>query len=200
MDRRDAINAALSKRRVKLDTLVSKQGDMATVESEILDNTEKQEIARKAAKMVQDGLGAKLSGIVTRALVTVFEEDIEFVVQFVERRGVSECDLFIRIGEHFYDPLKGQGGGVADICSICLQMAFIIMSGAPRILFIDEPARHTDSVTQERLGLILQQLCEELQFTIVMVTHSTTLLSFATRVFSVVKSRAGVSNVVVQEH
>lgn len=143
---------------------------------------------------MQDNLAAKLSGIVTKAISTVFEEPIEFVVQFVERRGVSECDLSLKIGEDYYDILNEQGGGVADVCSMCLQMAFIMMSQVNRVLVIDEPARHMDVVAQERFIAVLKQLCQELKFTIIMVTHSQAFSDNADKVFTVTK-KGGISYV-----
>lgn len=160
----------------------------------IKDNLEQRDIARKAAGLVQDNLAAKLSGIVTKALSTVFEEPIEFVVQFVERRGVSECDLNLKIGEDYYDILNEQGGGIADVCSMCLQMAFIMMSPVQRTLIIDEPARHMDATAQERFVAVLGELCRELQFTIIMITHSQAFAENADKVFTVVK-KGGVSYV-----
>jgi ABC-type phosphonate transport system ATPase subunit len=160
----------------------------------IQENLEQRDIARKAAGLVQDNLAAKLSGIVTKAISTVFEEPIEFVVQFVERRGFSECDLSLKIGEDYYDILNEQGGGVADVCSMCLQMAFIMMSQVNRVLVIDEPARHMDVVAQERFIAVLKQLCQELKFTIIMVTHSQAFSDNADKIFTITK-KGGVSYV-----
>jgi ABC-type phosphonate transport system ATPase subunit len=160
----------------------------------IQENLEQRDIARKAAGLVQDNLAAKLSGIVTKAISTVFEEPIEFVVQFVERRGVSECDLSLKIGEDYYDILNEQGGGVADVCSMCLQMAFIMMSQVNRVLVIDEPARHMDVAAQERFIAVLKQLCQELKFTVIMVTHSQAFSDNADKIFTITK-KGGVSYV-----
>ena len=143
---RKRINEALTNRRQLMSDLSDSTESLDQTEVLIQENLEQREIARKAAGLVQDNLAAKLSGIVTKAISTVFEEPIEFVVQFVERRGVSECDLSLKIGEDYYDILNEQGGGVADVCSMCLQMAFIMMSQVKRVLVIDEPARHMDVV------------------------------------------------------
>lgn len=191
---RQKINEALTNRRQLMSDLSDSVESLGQTEALIQENLEQREIARKAAGLVQDNLAAKLSGIVTKAISTVFEEPIEFVVQFVERRGVSECDLSLKIGEDYYDILNEQGGGVADVCSMCLQMAFIMMSQVSRVLVIDEPARHLDMVAQERFIVVLKQLCQELKFTIIMVTHSQAFSNNADKVFTVTK-KGGVSYV-----
>lgn len=191
---RQKINETLSNRKRLFEDLDTAITSLSETESQIKDNLEQRDIARKAAGLVQDNLAAKLSGIVTKALSTVFEEPIEFIVEFVERRGVSECDLRLKIGDDIYDILNEQGGGVADVCSMCLQMAFIMMSQVKRVLIIDEPARHMDSVAQERFILVLQELCKELDFTIIMVTHSQAFADNADKVFKVVK-KGGISYV-----
>lgn len=193
---RQRINEALTNRRQLMSDLSDSVESLGQTEVLIQENFEQREIARKAAGLVQDNLAAKLSGIVTKAISTVFEEPIEFVVQFVERRGVSECDLSLKIGEDYYDILNEQGGGVADVCSMCLQMAFIMMSQVKRVLVIDEPARHMDVVAQERFIAVLKQLCQELKFTIIMVTHSQSFSDNADKVFTVTK-KGGVSYVAV---
>lgn len=191
---RQRINEALANRRQLMSDLSDSVESLGQTEVLIQENLEQREIARKSAGLVQDNLAAKLSGIVTKAISTVFEEPIEFVVQFVERRGVSECDLSLKIGEDYYDILNEQGGGVADVCSMCLQMAFIMMSQVNRVLVIDEPARHMDVVAQERFVAVLKQLCQELKFTIIMVTHSQSFSDNADKVFTVTK-KGGVSYV-----
>lgn len=191
---RQRINEALANRRQLMSDLSDSVESLGQTEALIQENLEQRDIARKAAGLVQDNLAAKLSGIVTKAISTVFEEPIEFVVQFVERRGVSECDLSLKIGEDYYDILNEQGGGVADVCSMCLQMAFIMMSQVNRVLVIDEPARHMDVVAQERFIAVLKQLCRELKFTIIMVTHSQAFSDNADKVFTVTK-KGGISYV-----
>lgn len=194
MNRRKAVDTAIANRSAQVIETYEVKASLEKTLENISDNKEKQEIARKSAKLVQDHLATKLSGIVTKSLSTVFEEPMEFVAQFVERRGVSECDLFLRIGGHEYDILKGQGGGIADVCSMTLQMAFIMLAQVDRVLIIDEPARHMDIAAQERFISVLQELCKELNFTIIMVTHSQPFTEGADKVFKIIK-KGGISRV-----
>lgn len=156
------------------------------------------EIARKAATMVQDSLATNLSGIVTKALETVFGPGMEFKAEFVERRGVSECDLYILQDGEKFNILKSRGGGLADVVSVTLQMAFIMMSPVKRVLITDEIARHVDSEAQDLFAIVLKDLCQELGFTIITVTHAGAFVEVADRVYKVSK-KGGISHV-IEDH
>lgn len=196
-DYRKKIEQFKAERDLGQQELLKKEASLV----EALDTETKLEVlltvARKAAGLVQDELATKLSTIVTRALATIFEEPWEFVAEFVERRNVSECDLYLKKDGEKYDILRSTGGGAADVCSICLQMAFILLTDARRILIIDEPARHLGAYT-ERFAQVLSQLCTELQFTIIAVTHAEGLSDAAAKVFKVTQ-KGGVSDVRVND-
>ena len=143
-------------------------------------------ISRRAAGIVQDAMCVKLSRIVTRVIKTIFDENIEFVIQFVERRGVHEADMFIRDKEgHEYDILDSRGGGLADVISLALQMSFIMLSNVDRYLILDEPSRHLSAEAQEKFGEVLKLLCKEFNFTMLFVTHSKAFTEIADKVFTI---------------
>lgn len=151
---------------------------------------EAQEVARKAATIVQDDLATKLSGIVTKAIQAVFADKTEFIAQFVERRGVAECDLFVKVDGKPRDILRGDGGGLADVCSLCLQLAYILISDVDRVLIADEACRHMNREAQERFAQVLRHLVDEFGFTMVLVTHAEPLSELADRLFRVTKPGA----------
>ena len=62
-------------------------------------------------------------------------------------------------------------------------MAFILLSDVDRYLIVDEIARHLSSEAQERFAQVLQLLCREFGFTIIMTTHSEALAEAADRRF-----------------
>lgn len=183
---RATINTALSRRTNLLIDIDQIDAELIGRQQEQQDINEMLDIARKAARLVQDELAGKLSTIVTKAIATVFEEPLEFVCEFVERRGVSEADLYVKDADgHTYDILSGRGGGLADVCSTSLQMAFIMLSDVDRYLIADEIARHLSTGHQERFAEVLKLLCSEFGFTIVMTTHSQALAEAADKLFQV---------------
>ena len=184
---REKITGTKAIRADKLRLLSRLKAERETLTQAKIDSDNMLAIARKAAGLVQDSLAEKFSGIVSRALATVFDEPMKFVIEFVERRNVSECDLWIEQNGERYDILRSTGGGVADVCSVCLQMAFVLLSDVDRVLIVDEIARHVDSEAQDRFAAVLSELCKELGFTILTVTHAPAFQEVADRVFHVSK-------------
>lgn len=183
---RRTINDSLSRiQHIQTDTRSLRQ-EIEELQKDKAEITELLSISRKAAGIVQDAMCAKLSRIVTRVIKTVFSDDIEFVIEFVERRGVHEADMFIRDKDgHEYDILESRGGGLADVISLALQMSFIMLSDVDRYLILDEPSRHLSAEVQEKLGEVLKLLCKEFNFTMLFVTHSKALTEIADKVFHV---------------
>jgi DNA repair ATPase RecN len=191
---RTTISQATGRRQHLSSDLASLGSALAATTARKEKTEEMLEISRKAARIVQDSLATKLSGIVTKAINTVFEEDFQFVAEFIERRNVSECDLYIKKDNHSYDILDSIGGGVADVCSVTLQLAFILLSDVSRVLIVDEVARHLSAPMQDRFAQVLTHLAKEFGFTIIMVTHAPAFAREAARVFEV-SQRNGESRV-----
>lgn len=163
----------------KLNTLETETLKASEIEKEIIQAREDQQVAervleimQKAAKLSQDSLAAHLSTIVTQAIQAVIEKPYEFVCEFVERRGSTEADLYlVKDGEKF-DILGGTGGGLADVCSFSLKVAYLLLSNVDRVLIIDEVSRHINSARQrEHFAKVLKKLSEE--FEIQMIINST---------------------------
>lgn len=184
---REKVEASRSRLKGFEEDLLGVEKDLARLSDQQAEVSEAQEVARKAAIIVQDDLAAKLSKIVTKAIQTVFADGTEMVAQFVERRGVSECDLFVKIDGKPRDILRSDGGGLADVTSICLQLSYLLLSNSARILIADEACRHMDKAAQERFGQVLKYLSEEFGFTIILVTHAEPLAEVADRLFKISK-------------
>lgn len=144
-------------------------------------------LIQKASKITQQKLSIKISEIVSSALKAVFEDSYDFVVDFVERRNVTECDLLLAKGDTFRKPLDSCGYGVADIVSLALRVAYWKLDGEARnVLILDEPTRNLSKEYQPLASLMLKKLSESgIQF--IIVTHNTELSDAADRVFRVEK-------------
>lgn len=174
----------------RLEHLNTDAGSLAieilNLEREKIEIEEMLAISRKAAGIVQDKLCERLSHIVTRVIQTVFDDSIRFIIKFVERRGVSEADMFVvDAAGNEYDILESRGGGLADVVSLALQMSFIMLSDVNRWLILDEPSRHLSQDAQRKFGEVLKLLVKEFGFTTLFVTHSREFETIADRVFKV---------------
>jgi len=184
--------------RKKLTLAQAKQSELAAdlleleeekrIATEVLSLAkEARAVARKAATIVQDELASKLSSIVTKCIHTVFGPGTDMAVEFVERRGVSECDLYVTVDGAKRSILRGDGGGLADAVSLGLQISFILLSDVDRVYIADEPARHLDHGAQARFADVLKFLRDEFGFTFILVTHSDAISEAADKLFMLKK-------------
>ena len=163
----------------KLNTLSDLEAEQKTLLADITDNEKRITSADKAlgimqaaAKLSQDHLAAHLSGIVTQAIQVVIQKPYTFVCEFVERRGSTEADLYLMKDGHRFGILGGTGGGLADVCSATLKVAYLLLSNTDRVLIIDEIARHINSAKQrEAFAGVIAGLSKE--FGIQMILNST---------------------------
>jgi DNA repair exonuclease SbcCD ATPase subunit len=155
-----------------------------------------QQVLQIVAEMTQNQLSYEISTIVTLALESVFNTPYAFELEFVQRRGKTEADMFfVRNGERL-SPLTSSGGGTVDVACFALRVALLkIAKGKYRnTLILDEPAKHLSTDLQEKFSQMVQQISKELSLQIIMVSHITDLIENADKIFRV-KIKDGVSTV-----
>lgn len=132
-------------------------------------------VVRTAAESIQKSVHKHISSIVSRCLSAVFEETAyEFQIIFEQKRNRTEARLcFIRNGKEV-DPTFACGGGVLDVASFALRLACLVLSrpAKRRLLVLDEPFKMLSTNYHGRVKDLLEQLSNELDVQIVMVTHS----------------------------
>jgi DNA repair exonuclease SbcCD ATPase subunit len=154
------------------------------------------ELIREAGLKTQQQLQYHISDITSLALDAVFEDPYELIVEFVQRRNRTECDLYFQRNGERADPLTASGGGAVDIASFALRIAsWTMMQPRSRsTIILDEPLKNLDKERQERGSQMLKEISDRLGIQFLIVTHEPTLTSFADRVFEVTQ-RKGVSRI-----
>jgi len=157
--------------------------------SKTLDDLEEsRNLIQEASIRTQKELEYHISSIATKMLQTVFEDSIEFNVEFVTRRNTTECDLLIKEDELQMKPLDSCGYGVADVASIALRISYWKLTDNIRNVFIlDEPFRNLDKEKQPIAAQILKELSEQLNIQFIIVTHNKELIEIADKVFYIKK-------------
>ncbi len=187
------LSALLEKKRTEkqiLEKSIKEWGDERKEKQTLfVDLQTAREIFQKAAKATQQQLSFQTSDIVTKALAAVFDDPYKFKMDFVERRNVTECDLWFEKGGELFDPLSDCGYGTADIASLALRAAFWKLEGNARnFLALDEPTRNLSADRQPLASLMIKKLSEiGIQFLI--VTHNKDLTTSADKVFLVQKEK-----------
>ena len=98
------------------------------------------ELVKLAAINTQKELEFHISSIVSTALSAVFDDPYEFQIDFVDRRGKTECDLWFVKKRNRLHPLSSAGIGAANIAAFALRIASLSMSKHLRqTLIMDEP-------------------------------------------------------------
>ena len=154
------------------------------------------EIIKEVGLNTQRQLQYHISDIASMALESIFEQPYKLVLDFVERRNKTECDLlFERDGEPI-DPMTASGGGAVDVAGFALRIGSWSMQHpkSSQTIILDEPFRFLSKNLQDRASTMIKQVSEKLGIQFIIITHEATLGMYADKVFQVT-NRRGVSRV-----
>ena len=178
------------------DDLQTAKKEEEHISVEIINTEAAQAIIQVVAQKTQEELEYRLSEIVSLALAAVFEDPYKLKVNFVIRRGKTECDLLFEKNKEIFDPLTSSGGGAIDIAAMALRVAIWSLT-QPRtrnVLILDEPFRFLSREYQVKASIMLEELSKKLDLQIIMVSHSESLIEGANKVFRVIIKK-GISSI-----
>ena len=160
------------------------------------EHEQSREVIKETGLRTQQALAFHISDITSLALQAVFPEPYDLVVDFVQRRNKTECDLwFERDGERL-SPMDASGGGAVDVAAFALRVASWSMQH-PRsrnTIILDEPMRFLSTDLQPKASEMLKQLSEKLGLQFIIITHEEELTEQADKVFEI-QQRKGVSEI-----
>lgn len=130
-------------------------------------------IAQSTAKEIQERVHGRISTIVSKCVSTVFGDNYDFRIEFVEKRSKTEANLVILKDGVPRDPLTECGGGVVDIIAFALRVAAISLHRPKLVplLVLDEPFRFVSRQYKPAAAELLQTLADDMGIQIIMVTH-----------------------------
>lgn len=148
----------------------------------LLQNTS--EFARNQAK-------TQIETLVTNCLQFIFENNIEFEIEIEELYGKPNAEFYVitKMDDTIIKtkPELSRGGGVVDIISLALRIAFLQVH-KPQIegpLILDEPAKHVSEDYIFNVADFLKRSSEMFGRQIIMVTHNDHLSSIGTNAYKV---------------
>lgn len=176
----------LKGQRQKVENSLSKDRiELKYKGKELRQHEEALAIVKEVGMKVQSQLQFHISDITSLAMEAVFEDPYELLMEFVERRNQTECDLwFVRDGEKV-NPLNASGGGAVDVAAFALRIAAWSMT-IPRtnnVIVMDEPMRFLSQDLQEKASLMIKEISQKLGIQFLIITHEEELTEYADKVF-----------------
>lgn len=178
-----------AKEEVKIKEWQKEQDKLKSLKEHGLILKKIQVLFQKAAEATQKQLEIHISGLVSTALAAVWDDPYEFVMEFVQRRGKTEADLWLVKDNLKLKPLAESGGGVADVVSLALRMAFWSLKKDTRpFLIFDEPLKFVNDMSRnlhKKAALMLKMLSEKLNLQILMISHINEFIDIADKKINV---------------
>ena len=156
---------------------------------------------QKTSEFAREQSKRQIEDTVTKCLQFIFETDIEFLIELSEARSVPIAEFYVQsnYSEGYSIKTKpeiARGGGVVDIISLALRIAFL-QQNQPSLsgpLILDEPGKHVSNDYIFNLGEFLKQSSNVFNRQIIMVTHNPHLSQISDKSFYV-KNKGGISEV-----
>ena len=173
------------------DQYITLSKELAYIESEV-DLLERVVILfQKTSEFARNQAKSQIENLVTKCLQFVFESNVKFSIDIEELRNKANADFFV-IDETEDIVIKtkpelSRGGGVVDIVSLALRIAFLEIH-KPDIegpLILDEPAKHVSKEFINNVGEFLKQTSDMFNRQIIMITHDNYLSSLSDRSYKV---------------
>ena len=146
------------------------------------------EIIRTVAEATQRKLQYQISELATMAQKAIFPDPYKVVVEFIQKRGQTEAEVYFERSGNRVDPLEASGHGPADIASFALRISLWLLSRkrSRNTFILDEPFKNIHGVDlQIATWKMVRSLSRRLNIQFLIVTQFEGLEEEADRVFRV---------------
>lgn len=169
---KDKINKLASEKLYLIESLEKETNELTKKKKIYEDAISARAIIQSVAEKTQKNLEEHISSLVTLAINTVFPESCLFGIEFVQKRNKTECIFYIeKNGIRIYDLLGSDGGGLGDVVSLGLRVAFWKLDQGRPIFILDEPFRFLNGAEeQQNVSEMLNMLSKDLGVQIIAVT------------------------------
>lgn len=112
--------------------------------------------------------------------ITFDDQNLEFRTAIEKSRGKTAIKFQLLQDGREKPTLDAYGGGVLAMTGLLLRATTIIVLGLRRVLVLDETLSHVATQYIPNASRLMKKLCEDLGFTIFMVTHQPEFAASAT--------------------
>lgn len=193
-ERLDILNVRLAQReslleeRLKmlrnLDSLIS-----AFILEEELNGKAEQALLSISTKVLGQSTGM-IDKMLTTGLQLVFDDQaLEFKTEIKKMRGKTAINFQLLEKGRSTPIMESYGGGVLVVAGLLLRVVTIVALNMRRILILDETLSHLSDEYVSNASKLLRKLCDELQFTVLLVTHQPDFATHATHNYRALSKR-----------
>ena len=135
----------------------------------------------------------EIESIVTSCLDLVFNSKMEFKIELSQLRGKNSAEFFIiemdEDKKYTYKIEDTRGGGVIDILSLALRIAFILKIYPPvkGPIVLDEPAKHVSDDYIFNIADFIKKISEEFDKQIIIISHNEHLSAIGDNSYKIYK-------------
>lgn len=148
-------------------------------------------LLQRTSEYAREQSKKQIEALVTNCLQYIFDSSIEFKIEIEELYGKPNAEFYV-ITRHDNTLIKtkpqlSRGGGIVDIVSLALRIAFLQIH-RPKVegpIILDEPAKHVSEDYIFNVAEFLKQVSEMFNRQIIMVTHNSHLSSVASNSYRV---------------
>lgn len=146
---------------------------------------------QKTSEFARNQAKSQIENLVTKCLQFIFESNVKFTIEIEDLRNKANAEFYV-VDETENLKIKtkpqlSRGGGVVDIVSLALRIAFLQIH-KPSIegpLILDEPAKHVSQEFINNVGEFLKQTSEMFNRQIIMITHDNYLAALSDKSYKV---------------
>lgn len=189
------LNSLLAKEQGKRERILEQIEENKKMIKEINEQIELNEkvsiLLQKTSEFARNQAKLQIESLVTNCLQYIFESNVEFKIEIEESYSKPNAEFYVITKDNDITvknkPELSRGGGVIDIISLALRIAFLQIH-KPKIegpLILDEPAKHVSEEYIYNVAEFLKKASEMFQRQIIMVTHNNHLSAIGTNTYRV---------------
>lgn len=189
------INSFISKEQGKREKIIEQIEDNNEAINDIVSQIELIEkvsiLLEKTSEFARNQARIQIESLVTNCLQYIFENNTEFEIEIEEAYGKPSAEFYVTTKDKDIiiktKPEQSRGGGVVDIVSLALRIAFLQIH-KPKIegpLILDEPAKHVSEDYIFNVADFLKKTSEMFERQIIIVTHNNHLSAIGTNAYRV---------------
>lgn len=158
---------------------------------------EAQQIVNIVGLKTQQQLQYHISDITSLAMESVFPNPYKVVLEFIEKRNKTECEIYFERNKKKKDPLRSGGHGAANIASFSLRVAgFSLENPKPRnVMILDEPFKDLSPRFHEPASEMTKEVSKQLGLQLIIVSHKPSLSAHANKMFLAKLNKKGITKI-----